>query len=302
MRRAFTLIELLVVIAIIAILAAILFPVFAQAKETAKKTSCLSNSKQLGVALTMYQVDNDDMLCQTSWEMAPGVNYQTHWSFFVQPYIKNLGIFVCPSDPNPVTPSKAKTNPQCGTWEGISAAGNPYGCDLQVPKYSYVNNYAVIPAHDFFPPNSSEFGNPAGLIVLAERRAKEDNGYVIGEWKGTSGFSPGQPCASALFDPNLTPGTGSVKVNYGLETKAHAMVGLAGPKDKVEITRVAWERHNTQHNHEGLANYIFYDGHAKSLKLDQTLNPSNYYWGERFYPVNAPALTPWGAPWNTDCN
>ena len=63
-RRAFTLIELLVVIAIVAILAAILFPVFAQAKASAKKTACLSNLKQLGVAFTLYEADADDTFPQ----------------------------------------------------------------------------------------------------------------------------------------------------------------------------------------------------------------------------------------------
>ena len=67
-RRAFTLIELLVVIAIIAILAAILFPVFARAKESAKRTACLSNSRQQGAALLMYLTDNDGMM-PTAYEL-----------------------------------------------------------------------------------------------------------------------------------------------------------------------------------------------------------------------------------------
>src|SRR6476660_7967870 len=92
--RAFTLIELLVVIAIIAILAAILFPVFAQAKEAAKKTSCLGNLKQLATATFLYAGDADDTLCQTSWESAntqqpfnPAGKYQIHWTYLMQPYI-----------------------------------------------------------------------------------------------------------------------------------------------------------------------------------------------------------------------
>src|SRR6478735_4043026 len=97
--RGFTLIELLVVIAIIAILAAILFPVFAQAREAARQSTCISNLKQLGTALSMYSSDYDSTLMQTSWEKSPGFNFQVHWSYLAQPYVKNVGIFYCLSDP-----------------------------------------------------------------------------------------------------------------------------------------------------------------------------------------------------------
>lgn len=94
MRRAFTLIELLVVIAIIAILAAILFPVFAQAKSAAKKASCISNTKQLGLGFIMYAGDYDDMYMQRqSGTNTAGV---PHWADFVQPYVKNRNITNCP--------------------------------------------------------------------------------------------------------------------------------------------------------------------------------------------------------------
>lgn len=101
MRRAFTLIELLVVIAIIAILAAILFPVFAQAKEAAKKTSCLSNTKQIGLATRMYMTDQDD--CYPAWAAlsAPINGGNTSYvspDILVMPYAKNEQIFKCPSD------------------------------------------------------------------------------------------------------------------------------------------------------------------------------------------------------------
>ncbi|CAN5401440.1 hypothetical protein BH11ARM2_BH11ARM2_37460 [soil metagenome] len=131
LRKAFTLIELLVVIAIIAILAAILFPVFAQAKEAAKKTTCLSNLRQVGLAIAIYRNDYDDVnprhricpdlpndpLCAlaspTVWSgvhevwwapfdnsVAPDAKppYPHFQEGFLQPYFKNIQIFKCPSD------------------------------------------------------------------------------------------------------------------------------------------------------------------------------------------------------------
>lgn len=108
--RAFTLIELLVVIAIIAILAAILFPVFAQAREAARKAVCLSNNKQIGLGVMMYVQDYDEDYPTNYWGLQPiGVsdndtgspNYYTSitWLWEIYPYIKNRQIFACPSDP-----------------------------------------------------------------------------------------------------------------------------------------------------------------------------------------------------------
>ena len=97
MRRGFTLIELLVVIAIIAILAAILFPVFARAREKARQTSCLSNVKQIGLGVIMYCQDYDEMYPKYSLSGVPST--VNSWNEVLDPYIKNTQIFRCPSLP-----------------------------------------------------------------------------------------------------------------------------------------------------------------------------------------------------------
>ncbi|MCS6951177.1 MAG: DUF1559 domain-containing protein, partial [bacterium] len=93
-RHAFTLIELLVVIAIIAILAAILFPVFSQARTKARQASDISNLKQIGLALLMYAQDYDER-CVMGWYVPPG-GKNRFWQRLVLPYVKNQQLFVSP--------------------------------------------------------------------------------------------------------------------------------------------------------------------------------------------------------------
>jgi prepilin-type N-terminal cleavage/methylation domain-containing protein len=136
-KRGFTLIELLVVIAIIAILAAILFPVFAKAREKARQISCISNLKQLALAMNMYKSDYDDMNfwyrgrpkpSNTAYlpdvsASGPYYNVPMAWKGNINPYIKNEGIFYCPSDPW----ARKHTCTYTGTPSYIDASGTQVG-------------------------------------------------------------------------------------------------------------------------------------------------------------------------------
>jgi len=127
--NAFTLIELLVVIAIIAILAAILFPVFATAREKARQTSCASNLKQLGIGLVQYCQDYDENL---PFGTHPQLgNREQGWAGEIYPYVKSTGVFACPDDQTvpDATPGANTTVQNCpvlgGTpWNTISYALN----------------------------------------------------------------------------------------------------------------------------------------------------------------------------------
>src|SRR4051812_13087388 len=136
-RCGFTLIELLVVIAIIAILAAILFPVFAHAREKARQTSCLSNLKQLSSGMTMYAQDSDGLFppAVAHPSRAERDFYQMSWMHLLEPYTKNRGVFVCPSSGHTSQNSNqdllqnygyAPTNRSEG-YEASRALTGPYG-------------------------------------------------------------------------------------------------------------------------------------------------------------------------------
>jgi prepilin-type N-terminal cleavage/methylation domain-containing protein/prepilin-type processing-associated H-X9-DG protein len=126
MRKGFTLIELLVVIAIIAILAAILFPVFARAREKARQASCLNNVKQLALAVHMYNQDYDEMICPSRLRTSLGY---MHWTKFLEPYLKNTNIWECPS----------ATQPWAAPWQArLRAGGDGWGNFMDYGANSYV--------------------------------------------------------------------------------------------------------------------------------------------------------------------
>ena len=161
--KAFTLIELLVVIAIIAILAAILFPVFARAKEAAKKTECLSNQRQLGIALQMYISDHDDKIFffahgvdLSRTQSSPfGVTRENRWWNQILPYTKTQGnLLICPND------SGKKPHP---LEDGLS--GRPL-----VPR-SYVANRAA-EGLDY-----SSVNEPASIVIVTVKNGRYDDSW-----------------------------------------------------------------------------------------------------------------------------
>lgn len=162
-KNGFTLIELLVVIAIIAILAAILFPVFAQAREQARKISCVSNLKQMGIGLLMYAQDYDEQLVPWhSGDVSVGnrdsQGFDLSWDRLIQPYVKNNFVSGCPSD---------LTAGTAGAIRSFSMPGNMGGnwCPSTVP-----------------PPTLAAIPKPANTIYLNERDNCSQNDKTIWNW------------------------------------------------------------------------------------------------------------------------
>ncbi len=265
-KRGFTLIELLVVIAIIAILAAILFPVFAQAREQARKTSCLSNSKQWGTGIMMYVQDYDETMVQAWNYGAPllrdnGTVYRPWqpWAALVQPYVKNKDIGICPDlkDRSLPTSGNNRSLLYCsyglnygylGNFQVGDPGGGPY---LWVPiSLAGINRAAnTVLAVDDQAPNwanashANVWGTPSGAIVEPPDAYLSDHVFFSGGWGNTP---------DGLTDFYDFPGYGGVDFRHsGSSFKANVMP-------------------------DGGANTLFCDSHAKFYKAGGLAAGTNF--------------------------
>lgn len=237
-RRAFTLIELLVVIAIIAILAAILFPVFAKARESARAASCKSNLKQIVTASMMYSQDYDEYIVTSYGNYVqpsvtqPGVTRQTYWMGLILPYTKNLGIYICPSDPRGAEPEPS--NPQNTTY---GHQHNNLGWTMNAPSLAQV-------------------ASPAETIYYSD----------IGLF-GANG-TPGGAGTWNVFLAN--PDTDAFRTHSGgcpVCSRSYAQClgcpGISGCCDADTVVN----------RHTGQCNIAFVDGHVKAMKVSAVTKP-----------------------------
>jgi prepilin-type processing-associated H-X9-DG protein len=149
--------------------------------------------------------------------------------------------------------------------------------------FSYINNYNVMPAHDWLPPTEVSFERPSNLITLGERRNNMNDSAqtLIGQWKGTSPF--------VATSTNHGTGTGSGQVcpgdTYRFVNYTDILNGLSpsNSNDNPEIVRVKFDRHQLG------SNFSFYDGHAKWFRVEQTFDPNNFQWGDHWYPMPNPS-------------
>lgn len=298
MKKAFTLIELLVVIAIIAILAAILFPVFAQAKAAAKKTADLSNLKQIGTALQIYLNDYDD-----TWPQAYFYNNDNNssdgysqWSGMVMPYVKNLGIFVSPGDPSK---GLAPTN-FVGDNRGFGAPSGQVTQypiqDNQAPRLSYIVNSMVMPRkrRSVDPMNvvqSNAIDEPASTILLTVMTFTPACINDSSVASGTS-YKTHRSTNTLKLDDGVTRFQGENPAEINLpyyytvsaeEAKTrleNCKLGGADPTPTAEKYHIGYIQGSV---FSGGSNYSFCDSSARYLKLERTLDPNRYLWGTRAY-------------------
>lgn len=305
MKKAFTLIELLVVIAIIAILAAILFPVFAQARTAALKTADLSNAKQLGVALQLYIDGNDTIYPPANNRVRfPGSNsiVEQHWSFMMEPYAKSKATFVSPADPfggwaptcwNPNTNNEGAGVPSF-QYPGCSLGGYAAGTwTLQVPRVSYTANQLLLPrkrqegdTSNVVPQTALEA--PSGTIAITaitnsrncmrrsmngEYRTYRPGIAVTLRNQGISSFSNAPA-------PNQTP-LEAISIQNAQAVFACDSVTDANIDSIPDYTL----RYINSGRFSGGNNHVFADTSARFVNTIQSLDPNKFLWGKRAYSL-----------------
>src|SRR5579862_662516 len=255
-HTGFTLIELLVVIAIIAILAAILFPVFAQAREKARGIACLSNLKQLGLSFHMYLEDYDEVMPinrQCVGGSAPGYISCAEglntlgWVDMVEPYIKNNGILKCPDDGTPIL------HPQPVGY--VISATASLRTNLNRTSYGKSNNLGNVPAPFGYTVPLAEINYPSSTVMVFEWAPNQGGGDNGLEDHGAPGNiqrdlteQPQDACTGV--GPDGPPFHPNANANYELT-----------PNQLSELGGII-----TSKRHNGGSNYILTDTHAKWLR------------------------------------
>jgi prepilin-type N-terminal cleavage/methylation domain-containing protein/prepilin-type processing-associated H-X9-DG protein len=244
-RRGFTLIELLVVIAIIAILAAILFPVFAQAREKARQSTCLSNLKQIGLAHQMYWQDYDETTV-TSWSLGfPG-----EFSWYVQPYMKNLKIMFCPS----FRASAQAYGSTCNANYLPGGVDNPTG-EPEMWGYGYntghqwANNTGLTLNASYTLSGSYDI-NVGGKVVSVRYRTRPLLGIAL-----AAVASPASVVLIGDTSDTIVPGLGRGDLSL--------LTPDASACDRLRKTN--WPRHS------GGLNMVYVDGHVKWNRYNETI-------------------------------
>lgn len=264
-RNGFTLIELLVVIAIIAILAAILFPVFAQAREKARQITCLSNLKQLGLSMAMYSQDYDEtmMIAQTS-----NATNTYRWPQLLAPYTKSRGFVFCP-DGNYSTPVTGATTYQ-DTINNPNGNGgfNDYYYGLY-PSYGY--NYAYLSPTSTCP---DAFDTANAACTVTPSTGISAVASPSGIFAGGSGISlagidaPAQTVA--MGDSISSPTSSPTTLEWGYYIIRAPQLWAKTPPTPLD--RESYGRLLPRHTET--ANVQFVDGHAKAMKIDLLRDPN----------------------------
>ena len=269
---AFTLIELLVVIAIIAILAAILFPVFATAREKARQSSCASNLKQLGIAALQYTQDYDECYLQGPFNTVANdyYNYGMGWAGELYPSVKSRAVFTCPSDAFQSLTDGAYV--QLGNPANVSSVS---AANAQEVSYAYNANFGIgtttNPVHAAFP--ASALGAPTATVLLYEA-----TGCVADPSNSVAGWVDGSSPASNGTDILNNNGTGTTTGKAATGVWVGTQMGARGSQI---FGTFLFGRHSSG------ANYAFADGHVKwllptlvSAGLDNTANSCGAFPGD----------------------